>query len=85
MKEVLEMAQDENFRSFVYKRALLQNSGDYELYLDDIVKGFDGDQKFGKSASKLQSLSSKIMANADGLRPRVFFSKSVNSRRCSQS
>jgi len=75
MIEVLKMSKEQNFREFVFNRALEQVDGDYDVFIDDITNNQKNNSVFSKSVTKLQSLSSSIKLESNGLRPLVFYPK----------
>lgn len=77
MKEVLTMAKEGSFRNYVYENAqeLSSEGDDYLVYLDDMSKKIGKSGKFGKSISKIASLTSKIQETDKEARPMVFFPK----------
>ncbi len=77
MKEVLTMSKDSDFRGFVYKNAKnLSDSGDdYVVHMDKVVKSYKGSQKFERSVSKIETLTSRIQELDHGARAMVFYPK----------
>ncbi len=77
MKQVLTMAKDADFRSFVFENVQIanENDEDYVLELASMTKKLKSSQKFDRSASKLESIVSKIQNLNEGAVPMVFFPK----------
>jgi len=75
MIEVLKMSKKQNFREFVFNRALEQIDGDYDVFIDDIIINQKSSSAFNKSVTKLESLSSSIESQSNGLKPLIFYPK----------
>lgn len=77
MKQVLTMSKESDFRNFVFENVQIANKNDedYVMELGSMTKKLKTSQKFGKSASKLESMVSKIQNLGEGTVPMVFFPK----------
>lgn len=75
MKEVLTMAQDQQFRNFMFASALENDKKgqDYDVNFGAIIKSHKNSLKLGKAVSKLEVLSAKIQSHGTGEIPMVFF------------
>lgn len=75
MKEVLTMAKDQEFRDFIFENALSNDKigQDYDVNFSIIMKSNKNSLKFGKTISKLESLSSRIRSSTSDEIPMVFF------------
>lgn len=79
MKEVLEMAKDSEFRTYVYQETKNQSDlgEDYVVNLDNVAKTYSAKNgKHSKSAAKITTLASKIQSKYPDNTPMVFFPKS---------
>ncbi len=77
MKQVLTMAQDGDFRSFVFENVQIANINDedYVMELGSMTKKLKSSSKFAKSSAKLESMVSKINTLSPYESPMVFYPK----------
>jgi hypothetical protein len=71
--QILEMGKNREFRTYVLNECLKQKHGDYNVYLSDIVAAYSGKQELKKNVEKLEALSTKIKAAANGREPLLFY------------